>query len=194
MPRRDLTEERTEQILDAFERCIIQYGLESSSLEKVAEEAGMKRPIIRHYVGNRDDLVEALAVRLIKKFRSDTHTMLQLLGEKNRVERLIEALMSNQGVMEQSAQSVLIFENLVLASIKLKSVRDLLSGWTAEFITMIEDELRLEFPDGRGHGEVAYGIVSIYYNNVSLMPLQLLALEQNHGRKAALLLVDSLKS
>ena len=36
----------------------------SSSLEKVADQAGMKRPIIRHYVGNRDDLILALTERV----------------------------------------------------------------------------------------------------------------------------------
>ena len=65
MPRPDLTEQRTAEILDAFERCIVRHGLDGSSLEKIGEEAGMKRPILRHYVGNREALVMALAERVI---------------------------------------------------------------------------------------------------------------------------------
>ena len=32
MPRRDLTEERTEQILEAYERCVARFGLEGTHL------------------------------------------------------------------------------------------------------------------------------------------------------------------
>ena len=54
MGRPDLTEVRTAEILDAFERCVARFGLEGSSLERDAEEAGMKRSILRHYIGNRN--------------------------------------------------------------------------------------------------------------------------------------------
>jgi hypothetical protein len=30
------------------------FGLEGSTLERVAEHAGMKRSVVRHYLGNRD--------------------------------------------------------------------------------------------------------------------------------------------
>ena len=41
MGRPNLTEVRTSEILDAFERCVARFGLEGSSLERVAEEAGI---------------------------------------------------------------------------------------------------------------------------------------------------------
>ncbi|MEM7233345.1 MAG: helix-turn-helix domain-containing protein, partial [Planctomycetota bacterium] len=69
MPRRDLTKERTEQILDALERCVVHFGLGGTSLERIAEEAEMKRSILRHYVGNRDDLIVAMAERLAARYR-----------------------------------------------------------------------------------------------------------------------------
>ena len=60
MGRPNLTEVRTAEILDAFERCVARYGLEGSSLERVAEEAGVKRSILRHYIGNRDEMITGL--------------------------------------------------------------------------------------------------------------------------------------
>jgi len=68
MGRKSLKAERVTQILDAFERCMEKKGLESTTLENVAEEAGVARRIIRHYVGNRDDLIQAAVERIINNF------------------------------------------------------------------------------------------------------------------------------
>lgn len=75
MGRKDLTEQRHEDILDAFERCLIKYGLEESTLERVAQETGKSRNIIRHYIGNREDLIAAFVERIllrIKQVAADT--------------------------------------------------------------------------------------------------------------------------
>ncbi|MEM7117074.1 MAG: TetR/AcrR family transcriptional regulator [Chloroflexota bacterium] len=67
MGRRDLSEERCDQILDAFQHCIVRHGLASTTVTKVAEAAGMKRSIIHHYVGDRNDLLAALLQRYIEQ-------------------------------------------------------------------------------------------------------------------------------
>ena len=77
MPRRSLKEERRSQILDAFEICVARYGVEGATLERVAEEAGLARPLIRHNVGNREDLLDALLERYLE---SSEHSMRQLLA------------------------------------------------------------------------------------------------------------------
>ena len=70
MGRKSLAAARREEILDAFERCVVKYGLEGSSLEQIADEAGMKRSIIRHYIGNRDELVDQLVERAVGNYRA----------------------------------------------------------------------------------------------------------------------------
>lgn len=59
MARKKLDEERVPQILDAFERCIIQFGIADTSLQRVAEEAGISRTTIHHYIGGRRELIKA---------------------------------------------------------------------------------------------------------------------------------------
>ncbi|MBT4499387.1 MAG: TetR/AcrR family transcriptional regulator [Gemmatimonadetes bacterium] len=59
MPRKKLDEERIPQILDAFERCIVKYGIMGTSLERVAQEAEISRTTIHHYIGGRKDLIRA---------------------------------------------------------------------------------------------------------------------------------------
>ncbi|MFC6714154.1 TetR/AcrR family transcriptional regulator [Branchiibius cervicis] len=52
--------ERRAQILAATAQCVATFGLAGLTLEKVSAESGMSRGHIRHYIGNRDDLILAL--------------------------------------------------------------------------------------------------------------------------------------
>ncbi len=65
MPRPSLKAERTEEILKAFEACALRKGLAATTLNDVAEEAGLPRPLVRHFMGNRAALVSGLIERII---------------------------------------------------------------------------------------------------------------------------------
>jgi AcrR family transcriptional regulator len=67
MGRKSLAEERRAAILDAFERCIARYGIDVP-LERIAEEAGVQRSLIRHYLGNREEVVDQLIVRIAAEY------------------------------------------------------------------------------------------------------------------------------
>lgn len=67
MGRKSIAEERREEILAAFERCIGRYGLDVP-LERIAEEAGVQRSLIRHYLGNRDEVVEQMIARIAEDY------------------------------------------------------------------------------------------------------------------------------
>jgi AcrR family transcriptional regulator len=67
MGRKSLAEERREDILAAFERCIARYGIDVS-LEQIADEAGVKRSLIRHYLGNRDELIDQMIDRTAAEY------------------------------------------------------------------------------------------------------------------------------
>jgi AcrR family transcriptional regulator len=65
MGRPSLAESRRAQILDAYEECVLQFGMEASSLEAIADQAGIKRSVVRHYMGNRAELRRAFVERII---------------------------------------------------------------------------------------------------------------------------------
>ena len=67
MARPSKAEERKEQILDAFERCVVRTGIQGVTLEGVAKEAELPRSLVRHFVGNRDDMVEAVFERFTRR-------------------------------------------------------------------------------------------------------------------------------
>ena len=92
MARPDLSHERREQILDAFARCVARRGLAATTLEEVAQEAGMKRSILRHYIGNRAALVSALLDRLLGRWRQEMEEVAAYVAAAPTVERLVDGL------------------------------------------------------------------------------------------------------
>lgn len=60
-----MASERTGQILDAVARCIARRGIDGFTLEQVAAESGLSRSLIRHYAGNRDNLIAMFRQRLL---------------------------------------------------------------------------------------------------------------------------------
>ena len=181
MPRRDLTEERTEQILDALERCVARFGLGGPSLERIAEEAGMKRSILRHYVGNREDIVLAMAERLASRYREQLLDMRKYVGDSNRVPRLLECLFPREGTSRFS--EVVLVEALIAEAEAVPRVGELMTSTVVETIDVVRDLLCLEFPDAgrKVVWEVAYGVVGISFNHQSLA---ILSLPSRFGRAA----------
>ena len=71
MVRARIGDERREQILSAFEACVIREGLAKTTLQKVADEAGLPRSLVRYFIGNRGDMVPLLIDRMIERADSD---------------------------------------------------------------------------------------------------------------------------
>ncbi len=67
MARPRIGNERREEILAAFEACVVRKGLASTTLTDVAEGAGQPRPLVRYFIGNRADMVSALIDRLLER-------------------------------------------------------------------------------------------------------------------------------
>lgn len=64
MARRSVAEERREQILAATLKTIAERGISGTTLDRIADTAGMSRGHVRHFIGNR----EALLVETAREF------------------------------------------------------------------------------------------------------------------------------
>jgi AcrR family transcriptional regulator len=93
--RPSIREERREEILAAFERCIARKGLTKTTLADVADEAGQPRPLVRHFIGNRADMVGALIDRLLERSKSQLSSLPAGLGKEQTVELVLEAAFSD---------------------------------------------------------------------------------------------------
>lgn len=192
MPRPDLTEQRTAEILDAFERCIVRHGLDGSSLEKIGEEAGMKRPILRHYVGNREALVMALAERVIERWNEQLVSLREAPAGEDPAATLIGYLFDD--LSGQSADAILVAENLIAAADRHPEVGELMRQYVADLTKVICGRLKMVHagaPQAQ-RWRVAYGLVAILFNDASLAPLGLAPRFTRASRDCATLLVDSL--
>ncbi|MDJ0841960.1 MAG: TetR/AcrR family transcriptional regulator [Acidobacteriota bacterium] len=192
MGRKSLKEERSSMILDAFERCVARFGLDGTSLENIAEEAGVKRGLIRHYLGNREALIIALAERVVARYRMVVDTMLTGLPAKGRGEALLDALFPAE--TQSTTDDIMVMESLIAASDRIERVHRLMHDWMESYVRQIAGELGRAYPDSESEHclAVAYGVIGIAFNHESLMPLRLSAAYATRARTCARLLVKSL--
>ncbi|MCC5859916.1 MAG: TetR/AcrR family transcriptional regulator [Ectothiorhodospiraceae bacterium] len=62
-----MSEERREEILKAFEACVVRKGIANTTLADVAQEADQARSLVRYFIGNRDAMVSCLIERLLAR-------------------------------------------------------------------------------------------------------------------------------
>ncbi|MDZ4046291.1 MAG: TetR/AcrR family transcriptional regulator [Rhodoglobus sp.] len=72
MARPTVAAERRDQIIEATLQTVAQHGIAGTSLDRIAEAAGMSRGHVRHFVGNRDQLLAETARHV---FSDETGTL-----------------------------------------------------------------------------------------------------------------------
>lgn len=191
MGRPSLKKERFEEILDAFERCVACYGLNGATLEQVAAEAGLARPLIRHHVGNR----EVLVTSLIERYQQKSATYIKLLStdlpEKNRFKTFLDRLFDGEF---SDRNFVLVTEALIAAATDNQELTSKLLDIIGSVLKLIKSELKLEFKQASSKSlqVVASGILGIYFNVDSLSLLGDINQLRSDSKKAAQQLAQTL--
>ncbi len=194
MARPSLKEQRSKEILSAFARCVARLGLEGATLERIAEEAGVARPAVRHFIGNRDELVEALAAHVQQDYQAKMEAMFACLPETGRVEALLEMLFAPAHY--SSSDDVALANALTAAAERYPSVADTLRNWLSEFDQRFQHELSKQYPDALPEDLAAtsFGVISIYFNIDGLSPLALPDRFAVAAKSAALKLTETLET
>lgn len=97
MARPSIQDQRRKEVLDAFMTCVAAYGVEGATLEKVAAESGLKRPLIRHHLGNRKAMVLALGAHIAETLSGQSEMLRAALADNPGLRSLIDALFSDDG-------------------------------------------------------------------------------------------------
>lgn len=199
MPRPSLATVRTEEFLDAFKRCVARYGLDGSTLDRISEEAGVARPMLRHYLGNRDEMVEALFQHVIQKFEETTEYLFQGLPDSDassdaltiRIDALLDILFD---ATSHEADNAAVYQALVAASHRHPGMAEALIGFVTGFEHQITNELTRAFPraDLTKCAIVAAGITAVYFNHDAAIPLDPPKSWKDAQRAVADLLIASL--
>lgn len=192
MARPEIKEDRREQILDAFETCVARYGLEGATLGKTAEIAGLARPLIRHNVGNREDLQQALVDRFLSQSRQSMENLIAFLPGQNRLKAMIDMLFDPRYANPKLVQ---VFNALSAAAPDDRKLADRLQQWLQDFVLRLENVIRQDYPEAsdRRISAVAAGLSGIYFNVEALYPIGDLGAYGEASREAALILADALE-
>ena len=192
MGRKDLTAERTSEILVAFERCVIKYGLEAS-LEQIAEEAGMTRSIIRHYIGNRDEVVRQLIESITTQFLAQLRTASNRLSSPERVlEDTLNYLFSGNQTVEEWEKPII--QVLMSARERYPEAKRQLKQMFEELLNMLAHDLAQIHPQNSAsrYHQVAYSILCLTMMNNSFMELGMERTYNTIARQQAEILISTL--
>lgn len=184
-------EQRTEEILDAFQRCVAKFGLEGSTLERIAEEANLQRSLVRHFAGNRSELIEKLTDRILKRSDNDWQYFISTVPAINGADYLVTYMFSGE---YSDPELILVIESLIFSASRDDLLKIRLQSWVNHFIDSIAQILDSEFPDNTRQDihAVAFGIISLYFNLDSLSPLGLAEDNRRSALSAAKKLIGTL--
>lgn len=171
--RPSLAVTRRQEAITAFLSLIAERGLDTVTLDDVAHRAGMQRSVIRHYVGNRNELVVAALDELVDGYRS---SVVETIGESPSIDVLLDHLFGAHWYRDQStadrALDVLFHE-----ASRSEAMRERLKTAYASLVTVVADALLLDanersasLTSDEAHA-TAYAIVCLAEHNVDLQSL-----------------------
>lgn len=197
MARPSIKKQRTEEILNAFAQCLTKYGLAGSTLERLAQESGLQRSLIRHYVGNRENLIRLLADKVLQDYQRMTDELFLVVQDipnpPQRLEYFLDILFDPQ--YQSSTEHALILEALINASANgFPELKQPITAWIDSFVNRLSEELEGAYPQvttNQCHA-VSFGIISIYFNLDALSPLGLSGQYHSQAQHSAKLLLNTL--
>lgn len=199
MGRPSVAVERRRQILEAAIRCIAAHGLAGTTLDRVAEEAGMARGHVRHFAGNRDDVLTDAAVLLyfgeVPPQGTDdlvaAHGGSFLPDDARTVAGALDYLFGDFAEPGPGNTVALAFVDAARTNPRIQAiVVDAYLSSQTELSTILAAAYADASPSDRGR--VAYGILSIALGNVFMADLEVSPQRTALARQSAELLIATL--
>jgi AcrR family transcriptional regulator len=190
MARPSVAEERRREIIEATIRTIATRGITGTTLDRIAEEAGMSRGHVRHFVGNRDQLLVETARRFY--FGDDDITHILPTGA-DTIGVALDFLFGGAFTTPGEDNSVVL--GLVEAARTNPALGEILASAYAGTQAMLADLLAKHVPlsDPDQRDRVAYGVLVIALGNVFMGDVGVTVQRTDAGRSVADQLIDSLR-
>jgi AcrR family transcriptional regulator len=192
MGRPSLAGVRREQILDALERCLARDGLVGTTLEAVAEEAGVRRPVIRHYFGNRDELVAAAVQRAVRAYAADLGEALRDRPHASRFDAFLDYLFLGPFVGHADRERLF---SALFAALDHEASRRLLCDCYRGFEDVCFAALRAEVPAASAAAArgAAYAIACLAEQSAAFLAIGFPRTRARAARRAAALIARDLQ-
>lgn len=192
MARPSLKSEKTEIILQAYEHCVADYGVVGATLQKVAETAGMARPLLRHYVGNQADLLSQCLARYMARQQAE----LAWCDNVNSVTTLLDSLFGSTAMADDAPNDVMIASAFVLAAPQYPEIKAAMHTWFAQTQSAFADTLKRLYPhvENSTLNVVVTGIIGIYFNYITMQSIESSPTFAKQSRQAAERLLADLQA
>lgn len=176
--------ERRRQIVSAFIDLVAERGLERVTLADVAEAAGVQRAQLRHFIGNREDLVLAAVDELTRRYEVSAARM--GVGEEPTIDQLISLLFSDELSRDQPVETA-AFDALLAEAVLHPDGRGAVVGGYDMLLGQLASALRREYPGApiARIRDLAYVVLCLVEQNTTLQQLGYPRVRQLAARNAA---------
>ncbi len=188
MGRPSLDLERREQIMTAFETCVIEFGLHKTTLQKVAEQCGLPRPLVRHFVGNRDQMVGLLLDRLVERADQD---LARRYEQQPDLEKMLDFLFAGAFIDPMSNQLVDQIWQLAYHDDEVKQQLNSMYGLLKT--RLIEQMEREQLPNSSRFHDVAQTLISLAFGETCFADIGMSTQSKQFSRQLAEQVIASLK-
>ena len=191
MGRPSLADVRRPQILEAYQACLVRYGIEGATLDRVAEEAGVTRGLVRHYLGNRDDVLRALGAHVRDEYSTWLQDLVAARPPEGRLDVVLDALLSD----EMPRDLYQVVSELFWVATRDPEIATMLRDMYQEFERAIDSELAAAIPraDPRARRQVAFAILALAFSAPDFQVMGFPSDRRRAARTAADRLVGSLR-
>ncbi|TGK55909.1 TetR/AcrR family transcriptional regulator [Leptospira wolffii] len=94
IPKREPDEERRKEILDAALHCFLQFGYSKTSMDDIAKQAELSRPLLYLKFKNKEDLFQGIFEHLMEGcYPKAEETLKEKLSPKEKLSRICEILL-----------------------------------------------------------------------------------------------------
>jgi len=191
MGRPSLADVRRPQILQAYQTCLVRFGIEGATLDRVAEEAGVTRGLVRHYLGNRDDVLRALGEHVRDRYSAWLQDLVAAHASPERLDALLDALITD----EMPPDLYQVVSELFWVATRDAEIAAMLHDVYTEFERTLDAELAAALPEAdiRARRQVAFAILCLAFSAPDFQTMGFPRDRRRAARDAASRLVDSLR-
>lgn len=143
--RPPLTDIRRVQILDAVENCIVEYGLAGTTVERIAHHAGLSRSAVNHFVGSKDEVIDAALARSVGRLSNQFRDGLGVTPPAERIERFVEIAVDPDRPGRTLA--IILVDEVTSVAHRNEHARAHLAGLYAEVEGLVRDIVMDRYPD-----------------------------------------------
>ncbi|MFB6672104.1 TetR/AcrR family transcriptional regulator [Streptomyces sp. NPDC056390] len=192
MGRRSLAGERKQQIIEATTRCLRRHGLAGATLERIAEESGMSRSHIRHYIGNREDLLLAVVRHLHERYDQAFAASVDEAAQEAKLAAVMDYLYGPEFTAPGDDNAVI--RELLSAGLDSDAVREAMLAGYQYTLEAVEAGIAAEHPDASAarRRAAAYGLLCLALGNAVMADMDLRMASGGLVRVAAEAVVEQL--